>query len=53
LAQSPGAVVCDKAYDTNNVLKSIADQHAVPVIPPKSTRLDQRDYDRNLYADRN
>ena len=53
LVQRPGAVVCDKAYDTNNVLKAIADQHAVPVIPPKSTRLDQRGYDRNLYADRN
>ncbi len=46
-------VVCDKAYDTNNMLKSIADQHAVPVIPPKPTRLDQRHYDRNPYADRN
>jgi hypothetical protein len=53
LAQPPGAVVCDKAYDTNNVLKALADQQAVPVIPPKSTRLDQRAYDRNLYADRN
>jgi hypothetical protein len=40
--------LCDKAYDTNIVLKSIADQHAGPVIPPKSTRLDQRHYDQNL-----
>lgn len=53
LAKPPGAVVCDKAYDTNNVLKTIGDHHATPVIPPKSTRLNQRDYDRNLYADRN
>lgn len=53
MAQAPGAVVCDKAYDTNNVLKAIADRQAAPVIPPKSTRLDQRSYDRNLYADRN
>lgn len=53
LAKPPGSVVCDKAYDTNNVLKAIGDHHATPVIPPKSTRLNQRDYDRNLYADRN
>ncbi len=53
MAQAPGAVVCDKAYDTNNVLTAIVDQQAAPVIPPKSTRLDQRSYDRNLYADRN
>lgn len=53
LAQSPGAVVCDKAYDTNKVLETIAAQQAQPVIPPKATRLDQRAYDKNLYADRN
>ena len=53
LAHPPGAVVCDKAYATNNVLQAIAHQHATCVIPPKATRLDQRTYDRNLYADRN
>lgn len=46
-------MVCDKAYDTNNILKVIANQHTATVIPPKSNRLDQRAYDRNLYADRN
>ena len=30
-----------------------AKQHAAAVIPPKSNRLDQRTYDRNLSADRN
>lgn len=53
LAHPPGAVVCDKAYDTNNVLTAIANQYAVAVIPPKASRLNQRAYDRNLYADRN
>ena len=53
LAQAPGAVVCDKAYDTNNVLQAIAGQGAASVIPPKASRLNQRVYDRNLYADRN
>ncbi|HLK96246.1 MAG TPA: transposase [Hymenobacter sp.] len=37
LAQPPGAIVCAKAYDTNNGLNTITDQRAVPVIPPKST----------------
>lgn len=53
LAHPPGAVVCDKAYDTNKVLSAIVDQCAVPVIPPKASRLHQRPYDHNLYADRN
>ncbi len=46
-------MVADKAYDTNHVLEAVARQAAEAVIPPKTTRLDQRRYDRNLYADRN
>lgn len=53
LPEQPGAVVADKAYDTNNVLQAIALRQADAVIPPKANRLDQRDYDANLYADRN
>lgn len=53
LAQSPGKVVADKAYDTNKVLAAIACSQAEAVIPPKANRLDQRAYDENLYADRN
>ena len=53
LPESPGAVVADKAYDTNPVLETLAQQEAQAVIPPKATRLDQRGYDENLYADRN
>jgi len=53
LHQPPGAVVCDKAYDTNAVLQILVDQAAEAVIPPKASRLDQRAYDDNLYADRN
>ena len=53
LAQAPGTVVADKAYDTNNVLEAIAKQGAQPVIPPKKNRLDQRAHDENLYAERN
>ena len=53
LPQKPGNVVADKAYDTNAVLEAINLHDAQPVIPPKSTRKNQRDYDENLYQDRN
>jgi transposase len=53
LAKQPGAVVTDKAYDTNAVLDTVAQYAAEAVIPRKATRLDQRYYDENLYADRN
>jgi transposase len=47
------AVVADKAYDSNAFLALIAQMGAVAVIPPKSNRVEQREYDKNLYADRN
>ncbi|UOR04056.1 IS5 family transposase [Hymenobacter aerilatus] len=53
LPQQPGAVVAGKAYDTNHVLKTLAQGEIEAVIPPKANRLDQRAYDENLYADRN
>jgi transposase len=53
LPESAGAVVADKAYDTDNVRDTIAQHEAEAVIPPKANRLGQRDYDDNLYADRN
>lgn len=53
LRHAPGAVVADKAYDTNAVLAAIAGRHAEPVIPPKTSRNERRAYDQNLYADRN
>lgn len=53
LRRPPGAVVADKAYDTNAVLQAIEQCHAEPVIAPKTSRNEPRAYDRNLYADRN
>lgn len=49
----PGAVVADKGYDADWLLELITAAEAEAVIPPKANRIDQRDYDRNLYADRN
>ena len=52
LRQPPGAVVADKAYDTNAVLQAMEACKAEPVIPSKTSRSERRAYDQNLYADR-
>jgi len=53
LPQTPGAVIADRAYDTNAVLTAVAACGAVAVIPAKHTRKAPRRYDVNLYAERN
>ena len=53
LRKPPGAVVADKAYDTNAVLQAISACQAEPVIPAKTSRSAPRAHDQNLYADRN
>ncbi len=50
---APGAVVADRGYDADWLLGRIASSGAEAVIPPKRSRLVQRAYDGNLYADRN
>ncbi len=47
------AVIADKAYDTNNILQSLTNQDIQAVSPPKANRIEQREYDENLYKDRN
>jgi len=49
----PAHVIADKGYDANGVLGFIGAQGATPVIPPKSNRKVQREYDRELYKQRN
>ena len=44
-----GALMADKAYDTNELLNWCEDRGSQPVIPPKQSRKDQRDYDKALY----
>jgi transposase len=43
----------DKGYDSNQILDFIQQQGAVAVIPPKSNRKAPREYDRELYKQRN
>jgi transposase len=53
LPQAPGAVVADRAYDTNAVLAAVVACGATAVIPAKTLRKQPRAHDANLYADRN
>lgn len=44
------ALLADKAFDADWVLAEIAERAATAVIPPRSTRLVQRIYDKAMYA---
>lgn len=46
------AVIADKGYDSNELVKFIQDMGAQAVIPPRKNRKHQRDYDRHLYRHR-
>ena len=50
---SPSIAILDKAYDTNAVLDFFESQGTIPVIPPKANRVVQREYDREIYKERN
>ena len=47
------AVIADKGYDADWLVKQISEMGATVVIPPKRNRLVLRAYDGNLYAERN
>jgi transposase len=42
----------DKAYDADSVISFLQQHGIVPVIPPKSNRIEQREYDQYLYKER-
>ncbi len=46
-------LLADKGYDADYVIEASQAMGAVAVIPPKSNRKIQRDYDRDLYKERN
>lgn len=46
------AVIADKGYDADELIKTITEQQAQAVIPPRSNRKEQREYDRHLYRER-
>ena len=47
------AVLADKGYDADELIKWIQQTWALVVIPPRSNRTVLRDYDTVLYKERN
>lgn len=47
------AVIADKGYDSDKILAYVRGQGAAAVIPPTSNRKTQRQYNRELYRERN
>ena len=46
-------MVMDKAYEGNETRQTVLDLGMIPVVPPKSNRLDPWEYNRELYKKRN
>jgi len=42
-------LLADKAYDSKDILEKAEQQGVKPVIPPRKSRKEQREYDRDLY----
>jgi len=49
---APGAVVADKAYDSDELVAAVEGRGAEAVIPPRSNRRVERAYDAHLYRQR-
>ncbi len=47
------AVIADKAFDSDTLVRAIEARGAATVIPPKKNRVKPREYDKHLYKERN
>ena len=45
--------MADKGYDADYIVEAIEKSGAIAVIPPRSNRKNPRDYDKELYKERN
>ena len=45
-------VLADRAYDADKFIELAQSQEAEIVIPPRSNRLEKRDYDHHIYKER-
>ena len=45
-------VIADKGYDSDELIELLENNSCTVVIPPRSNRKTQRDYDRHLYKER-
>ena len=43
----------DKGYDTHEIIEVVESKEAQTIIPPKSNRIAQREYDKEIYKERN
>ncbi|MBX2813648.1 MAG: transposase, partial [Myxococcales bacterium] len=48
-----GALLPDKAYDTNSIIEHVEMSGAEVVIPPKKNKTYLREYSKELYKERN
>lgn len=46
------AVIADKGYDSDDIVRQVESQEATAVIPPRSNRKELREYDEHLYGER-
>lgn len=46
-------MIMDKAYEGDETRQTVLDLGMIPVVPPKSNRLDPWEYNRELYNKRN
>ena len=46
-------MLMDKAYEDNHTRQLVLDLGMIPVVPPKSNRIELWEYDRALYKKRN
>jgi putative transposase len=49
----PDAFIGDKGYDADHFVEFLTKNDIEAVIPPRISRAEQREYDTNLYCDRN
>jgi transposase len=50
---NPARLLGDKGYDSDEIRADLAKRGIAPVIPPRSNRNEQIDYDRDAYKRRN
>ena len=46
-------VIADQAYEANDLIQMIQDMGAIAIVPVRSNRHQQREYDYHWYKDRN
>lgn len=46
------ALIADKGYDSKDLIEAVTALEIQAVIPPRSNRREQRDYDKHLYKER-